>query len=293
MVSTYSIVAYDPEYQEWGVGVQSRFLSVGALVPWVQPDGGAIATQAKTYVHYGQKGLSLLKQGNSAEATVQSLLQEDSDFESRQVGVVDRFGNPCAFTGSKCIPYAGHRSGDHYVCQGNLLLGAGVLDEMQKGFETAEGDLADKILGALLGGQNAGGERRGVQSAALLIKKNSSEMMGACHTYMDIRIDDHHSPLFELNRLKSLHRISYAQNHRDKYYKFDLEIKKKLVVILQEIKEINETLTSGQNLEMAIEAFAMARGYQKEGVFKEDFINGQIVEDIVNTYYSYEPEHYT
>ncbi|ACB84555.1 protein of unknown function DUF1028 [Natranaerobius thermophilus JW/NM-WN-LF] len=290
---TYSIAAYDPQFQEWGVGVQSRFLSVGALVPWVSSNTGAIATQAKTNSMYGTRAFELINNGKDAKQVVETLISEDPQSDYRQVGVVDAQGNVSAHTGNKCIGFAGHKLDTNFVCQGNLLVGEGVLDEMVRGFKTAEGDLADKLVASLQGAQNAGGERRGVQSAALLIKKNAKNMFGQCNSYIDLRVDDSQSPLLELNRLKNLHRILFAQNHSDKYFEFDTEIKKKLVIILQEIKEIDQTLAPHENMESVIENFSVKKGYKKDEVFKGNFINGKIINEIVNTYYSYEPEHYT
>ena len=168
-ISTFSIVGYDPDNGDLGVAVQSKFFAVGAVVPWAEAGVGAIATQSWANTTYGPRGLQLLKIGLSAEQTLEHLIKDDNGKKSRQVGIVDASGNVTHFTGETCNDWAGAFSGKHYTAQGNILTGEDVVKAMGKSFEDANGELADKLLAALMAGQGKGGDKRGQQSAALLV----------------------------------------------------------------------------------------------------------------------------
>ncbi len=201
---TYSIVAYDPDTGDLGVAVASKFVAVGAIVPWVKVGVGAVATQAWANVRHGPVILALLEQGYTAKKAVEAVLAVDPKREHRQIGVVDARGNTYAFTGSKCIPYAGHIVGENYAVQGNILVGEEVLEAMAKAFETTKGELVDKLLAALKAGDKAGGDKRGKQSAALIVVRRCGGY-GGCDEgvdkYVDIRVDDHPNPVNELERI--------------------------------------------------------------------------------------------
>ncbi len=288
-MSTFSIVAYDPENEEYGVGVQSKFLAVGALVPFVHSQYGAIATQAKTNANYGIDGIGLLKKGLNAKEVLTELINNDDCRESRQIGVVDGLGLSCAFTGKSCLPWAGHKTGKNYSCQGNVLLGEIVIKEMAKAFERADGDLADRIVSALLAAQNAGGDRRGKQSASLLVKKKRDGLLGETDSYIDLRVDDHLSPIRELERLLELHRVLYAMNHRDKYFKFKGEVRYKLSEMLRDIGYLSVLKTS-ESLENVLGKFAEDENITKEPFIKNK-ISGEVVNKVVSMYYETELKH--
>ena len=167
---TFSIVAYDNSVSppEWGVAVASKFLAVGAVVPWARAEAGALATQAFANLAYGPDGIERLGNGEEAQSVVDALTQADESREDRQLGVVDAAGRAATFTGSQCFDWAGGRTGDGYCCQGNILTGPEVVDRMAEAFENATGDLATRLLEALAAGDAAGGDRRGKQSACLL-----------------------------------------------------------------------------------------------------------------------------
>lgn len=205
-VATFSIVAYDAETESWGIAVQSRVVGVGAVVPWARAGQGAVATQAYANVAYGPDGLALLAEGMSAEEVVAALIEDDEHRASRQLGVVDAQGRAAAFTGEDCMDWAGHRVGDGYCVQGNILAGAGVVDAMAEAYEASEGDFGDRLIDALVAGQEAGGDRRGRQSAALYIVKAEGGYAGGNDRYRDIRVDDHETPIVELRRVYHLHR---------------------------------------------------------------------------------------
>ena len=166
---TFSIVASDPDRKEWGVATQSKFLAVGAVVPWAQANVGAVATQSYANTTFGPNGLALIASGLSAQETLDRLLAEDEGREHRQVGIVDRASHVATFTGKECLAWAGGLIGQGYAVQGNILVGEETVKAIAHGFEHAAGELADRLVAALLAGQRAGGDRRGQQSAAVLV----------------------------------------------------------------------------------------------------------------------------
>jgi uncharacterized Ntn-hydrolase superfamily protein len=203
-ICTFSIVAYDPQRQEWGVAVASKFLAVGAVVPWAKAGAGAIATQSHANTTYGPKGLDLLSQGKSAEEVVKLLTEEDSGKDVRQLGIVDAKGNPATYTGSKCQVWAGGKTGKYFACQGNILAGQAVVDDMAKAFEDSKGPLAWRLLAALGAAEKAGGDKRGKQSAAILVVRDKAGYSGFNDRMIDFRVDDHADPVQELARILAL-----------------------------------------------------------------------------------------
>ena len=205
-VATFSIVGYDAETGALGVAVQSKFFAVGAVVPWAEAGVGAIATQSWANTTYGPNGLKLLKSGLSAVQTLERLVADDSGRATRQVGIVDAKGNVANYTGDECNEWAGAVSGKHYTAQGNILAGEDVVKAMGKAFEETEGELADKLMAALFAGQEAGGDTRGQQSAALLVVQENSGYGGFNDRYIDLRVDDAEKPIEELQRLLEIHK---------------------------------------------------------------------------------------
>jgi uncharacterized Ntn-hydrolase superfamily protein len=203
-VNTFSIAAYDPETKEWGVAVASKYLAVGAVVPWAKANVGAIATQSSVNITYGLRGLELLAGGKSADETINVLTEADQGRESRQVGIVDAKGKPAHFTGKRCNAWAGAKSGKDYTCQGNLLAGEKVIDDMAKAFEESRGPLAWRLMAALEAGDRAGGDRRGKQAAAVLVVREGRGPNGFGDRYIDLRVDDHKEPVQELARILGL-----------------------------------------------------------------------------------------
>jgi uncharacterized Ntn-hydrolase superfamily protein len=199
--ATFSIVAFDSVTQELGIAVQSRAFSVGMAVPWAEAGIGAIATQASTNESFGPKGLALMKAKKPAAATLRALLAADSGAAHRQVGVVDAKGRSAAHTGGDCSAWAGHRTGRGYSIQGNILAGEAVVTEMERAFLSSKGDLAQRLLIALEAGQAAGGDKRGQQSAALLVVRPSDEFPEYRTRYVDLRVEDHKTPIAELLRV--------------------------------------------------------------------------------------------
>lgn len=204
IASTFSICAYDPEKQEWGVAVASKYLAVGAVVPWAKAGVGAVATQSYVNVSLGPKGLELMAQGKTAEDVLKLLMAADEGRALRQVGVIDAKGEVATFTGDKCNAWAGGKTGKYYTCQGNLLAGEKVIEAMAKAFEEAKGPLAWKLMAAMEAGDQAGGDKRGKQSAAILVVRDKGGPAGFNDRAIDFRVDDHMDPMPELARILAL-----------------------------------------------------------------------------------------
>jgi uncharacterized Ntn-hydrolase superfamily protein len=203
-IGTFSIVAYDPDRQEWGVGVASRVIAVGAVVPFAKAGVGAIATQSLANTTYGPKGLELLAQGKSAEGVMRILTDSDKGRAQRQVGIVDAKGNPATYTGAGCMAWAGGKTGKHYTCQGNILAGEAVVTDMAKAYEDAQGPLVWRLMAALEAAEKAGGDKRGKQSAALLVVRDKAGYAGFDDRMIDLRVDEHTQPVQELARILNL-----------------------------------------------------------------------------------------
>ena len=203
-IATFSIVAYDSTTGDLGVAVQSRFFAVGSVVPWAKAGVGAIATQAFGNTTFGPKGLQVLAEGKSPQQVLEGLLAADSVSAQRQVGIVNAHGDAATYTGAKCQVWAGGRSGHHYACQGNILAGPKVVDEMARAFEQTPGLLGDRLLAALDAGEAAGGDSRGMESAAMLIVRDKGGYGGFNDRYCDLRVDDAPNPFKELRRLYNI-----------------------------------------------------------------------------------------
>ena len=209
-VHTYSIVARDPRTGEMGVAVQSHWFSVGSVVSWAEAGVGAVATQSFVDPSYGRSGLELMRGGRAAPDALQSLLARDDGRDVRQVAFVDARGRVAAHTGAKCIEAAGHHTGEGYSVQANMMANARVWPAMSRAYESARGDLAERMLAALEAAEAAGGDIRGRQSASLVVVKAESSGKPWVDRVFDLRVDDHPQPLAELRRLVRLQR---AYNH--------------------------------------------------------------------------------
>ncbi|MGB3714334.1 MAG: DUF1028 domain-containing protein [Candidatus Promineifilaceae bacterium] len=212
-VATFSIVAFDPRRLEWGVAVQSKFLAAAAVVSWARANAGAVATQSYANLAYGPDGLDMMARGIPAEEVIQALVGSDADFQTRQVGVVDRKGRAAAFTGEDCQDWAGHLAAEGYACQGNILIPgtveamAGKYEEMRRG----EGELADWLVAALAAGQEAGGDSRGRQAAGVLVVRENGGYGGKTDRYLDLRVDDNPRPIQKLQKLLQMHHLFFGE----------------------------------------------------------------------------------
>jgi uncharacterized Ntn-hydrolase superfamily protein len=232
---TFSLVACDPDAAsgpEWGVAVASKFLAVGSVVPWARAGAGAIATQAYAEISFGPRGLEMLAAGRSAEEVMNALTSSDPQAAERQVGIVDSGGHPATWTGDDCFDWAGGRTGDGYCCQGNILVGPQVVQECAAAFESVSDQLAGRLLAGLSAGDEAGGDLRGRQSAALLVVRKGGGYGGGTDVAVDLRVDDHVDPVGELWRVYEIHRLLFPRPDELDFEEIDPELSEELRSLL-------------------------------------------------------------
>jgi uncharacterized Ntn-hydrolase superfamily protein len=226
VIATFSIAACDLEARQWGVAVQSKFLAVGSVVPWAEPELGAIATQAYANPSYGPNGLALLRGGLSAQEVVERLVAADDGRAERQLGVVDATGGSATWTGPDCNAWAGGRTGDCYAAQGNILVGAETVDALAATFEATAGrPLVQRLLECLAAAQAAGGDSRGQQSASVLVVERNGGYAGLSDLLVDLRVDDHAQPIQELHRIYGLHRRLFEVSPREDWLPLEGELR--------------------------------------------------------------------
>jgi uncharacterized Ntn-hydrolase superfamily protein len=262
MVATFSIVAFEPETKALGVAVQSRFLAVGAIVPWARAGVGAVATQAMANFNYGPRGLDLMSRGKTAEETLRALISSDDEREHRQLGVVDARGRVATFTGSECFEWAGGVAGEHYAAQGNILVGRETVEAMAETFETTTGDLAGRLLAALDAGQTAGGDSRGKQSAALLVVKEGGGYGGNNDRLLDLRVDDHPEPIRELVRIRALHTLYFGETRPEDVVAVEGEIKEEVAASLERLGYLQGDVDDEELLD-ALSAFIRTESFEE------------------------------
>jgi uncharacterized Ntn-hydrolase superfamily protein len=233
LVATYSIAACDLESGQWGVATQSKFLAVGSVVPWAKPDVGAIATQAYSNPRYGPDGLELLTTGLRAAEVVERLTAADEGRDHRQLGIVDRDGASATYTGGACMDWAGGVNGPCFAAQGNILVSQETVDALARTFAGSSGPLAERLIACLGAAQAAGGDRRGQQSAALLVVAHEGGYAGLSDSLVDLRVDDHATPVEELARLYRIHTALFGKTPDTQWLEVDdalaSELKERLV----------------------------------------------------------------
>ena len=225
-VATFSIVGCDLEAKQWGVAVQSKFLAVGSVVPWAEAEVGAIATQAYANPSYGPNGLSLLREGLGASEVVERVTAEDEGRDQRQVGIVDAKGGSASWTGPNCNEWAGHLTGPCYAAQGNILVGEETVAALAKTFEASpQLPLVRRLLECLAAAQAAGGDRRGQQSASILVVERNGGYAGLSDILVDLRVDDHERPIQELRRIYGIHRRLFEVSPREDWLPLEGELR--------------------------------------------------------------------
>jgi uncharacterized Ntn-hydrolase superfamily protein len=225
-VATYSIAGCDLGARQWGVAVQSKFLAVGALCPFAEAEVGAVATQAFVNPQYGPDGLALLREGASAGEAAERLTAADEGRAQRQLGIVDSQGRAATYTGERCFKWAGGRTGAGYAAQGNILVGEETVAALAMTFEAkASLPLAQRLIECLAAAQAAGGDRRGQQSAALVVVQKDGGYAGLSDTLVDLRVDDHEHPIEELRRIYGIHRRLFEVSPRDDWLPLDGELR--------------------------------------------------------------------
>lgn len=278
-VNTFSIAALDPETGELGVAVASKFLSVGSIVPWAKAGVGAIATQSWVNPLYGLRGLELMESGKSAEETMRILTEEDENREVRQAGFVDAQGNSATFSGKDCYSWAGGISGPNFAVQGNILTGEDVVQAMAETFQNAKGDLAERLTQALKAGEEAGGDSRGKQSAALLVVKEKGGYAGVTDRYLDLRVDDHEEPVNELKRLLELHQLYFQKPKKEDILPIADELKASLTVNLKKLEYIKSENPTDEELFEAVLSFHLIENFD-ERVLEKGMIDRKVVDFI-------------
>jgi uncharacterized Ntn-hydrolase superfamily protein len=236
VIATFSIAACDLEAAQWGVATQSKFLAVGSVVPWAKPYVGAIATQAYANPRYGPDGLALLREGLSAAEAVERLTAGDEGRAHRQVGIVDGDGRSATFTGGDCMDWAGGIAGPCFAAQGNILVGEATVAALASTFTATAGrPLAERLIRSLAAAQAAGGDRRGQQSAALLVVERDGGYAQLSDTLVDLRVDDHADPIAELGRLYEQHTLLFGKTPRTDWLTLDGELRTEVHERLQKL----------------------------------------------------------
>lgn len=232
-LAAFSIVACDLKLQAWGVAVASKFPAVGAVVPWAKARSGVISTQALANTTFGPRGLEMMAGKLSAEDTLSKLISGDKDREHRQIGLVDAAGRAASYTGSQCSQWAGGLTGNGYAIQGNLLTGAEVIQQMERAFLDAKGELPERLFAALAAGGQAGGDRRGRQSAALYVVRSKAGYGGYDDRWVDLRVDYHLNPISSLGELLEVHRLYFGRSPRSGRIKLEGDIVKDIQRIMK------------------------------------------------------------
>ena len=273
LVSTYSICACDLDARQWGVAVQSKFLAVGCVVPWAEPLVGAVATQAWANPRYGPEGLALLREGLAAEEAVTRLTGADEYRAQRQLGIVDGAGRGASYTGAECNEWAGGSVGAGYAAQGNILVSAETVDALAETFEATAGKpLVQRLLDCLDAAQATGGDRRGQQSAAILVVGPEQGYAGLSDVFVDLRVDDHERPLEELRRIVGIHHELFVRTPRERWLEVDDTLRAEIDERLARLGfERLEDWAGEENLEErvdgddAIDPFVLDRLRRKSG----------------------------
>jgi len=274
---TFSIVGFDPNTKELGIAVQSKFLGVGAVVPWAKAGVGVVATQSYANTSYGPNGLELMAAGKTANEALELLLENDSERELRQVGIVDATGNAATFTGSECYDWAGGITGKYFAAQGNILVNEETVLEMGRVFEQTEGTLAERLLAALDAGQAAGGDSRGMQSAAILVVKENGGYGGFNDRYIDLRVEDHQNPISELIRIYHLQQLYFAPSKPEKIVDIIGEVKEELIQNLLRLGYLKQTPDSNEMLYEALTTYLHTENFEVREQ-ETGKIDGEVVE---------------
>ena len=290
-MATYSIVAVDPDTQTVGIGVQSKFLAAGAIVPWVQAGVGAVATQAMANTQYGPRGLALLQASYTPDQVIARLTQDDEGRSSRQMGVVSISGKAAAYTGDACTPWAGHIVGDGFTCQGNILASEEVVAQMVHAYQKTGGDLVQRLLATLDAAQSAGGDTRGMQAAALVVEQPGGGFGGLGDRIMDLRVDDHPEPLKELRRLVGIHRLIFCPGDPDRRIRLEGPIVKRVQRCLTAAgvyRGPENGILDSETIRV-LEQF-MIRENMASRIQEEPWLDGDVYEYMLRRYHGQETE---
>lgn len=274
---TYSIVGFDPKTNELGIAVASKFLGVGAVVPYAKAGVGAIATQSWANLDYGKNGLEMLEKGLNPKEVVEELVRTDERSSFRQVGIVDAKGRSTTFTGDDCYDWAGGFSGENFAIQGNILVDQQTAEAMEATFLQTQGSLAERLLAALLAGDAAGGDSRGKQSASLLVVKENGSYGGYNDRFIDLRVDDHEEPVQELTRLLKLHQLYFEPTLEEDIVAIEGPLAKELQDLLYENGHLQRELSEHDDLLDAVQSYHLMENFD-ERVQQRGMIDQKVVE---------------
>jgi uncharacterized Ntn-hydrolase superfamily protein len=277
---TFSIVACDLEDKAWGVAVASKFPAVGAVVPWVQAEAGAVATQSFANTSYGPRGLALMATGFSAQETLDRLLEDDPDKDLRQAGVVDAKGGAATFSGSGCYSWAGGLSGKGYAIQGNILANDRVVPAMEDAFLRTNGNLAIRLYAALLAGDGAGGDKRGRQSAAIYVAKPKAGYGGFVDRWLDYRVDDHENPVPRLGELLDMHELYFGKSPENER----VEINDNVLAQLTEILRQRGYLKDGKGFSDAFHEFIGNENFEERADPEARWVDGPVLDYLLKKF---------
>src|SRR4051794_40186154 len=242
---TFSIVARDPKTGDLGIAVASKFLAVGAVVPHARAGIGAVATQSAANVTYGPDGLAMIAAGGAAEDVVRRLTDADEGRDHRQLGIVDANGRAATYTGAGCIDWAGGRTAENVAAQGNILTGADVVDALMDTFLAGGAGFPELLLRALKAADERGGDRRGRESAALLVVRENGGYGGNNDRWIDLRVDDHSAPVNELARLLQLNHLYLDRPAVEDLLPLDEQLATELQRRLEQVGYTPQTAAAG------------------------------------------------
>ncbi len=283
---TFSIVGYDPEERAWGVAVASKFLAVGAMVPWARAGAGAVATQSYANTSYGPRGLEMMASGLSADETLARLLENDPEREKRQVGLIDSRGEAAAFTGKACHPWAGDLTGKYFAIQGNILVGPQVVEAMTNAFLETEGNLPARLYAALLAGDRAGGDRRGRQAAAIYVVKPHGGYGGFTDRWVDYRVDDHPDPVTRLGELLKLHDLYFGKSAPRERLRLEGEVLRRLQDIMRKAGHYHGESTGEMDAvtRKALDAFIGSENFEERYDPEEGWIDRPVFDFLASRF---------
>lgn len=277
---TFSIVACDLEENTWGVAVASKFPAVGAVVPWVQAEAGAVATQSFANTSYGPRGLALMGAGFSAQETLDRLLEDDPDKELRQVGLVDAKGGSATFSGSGCYAWAGGVAGKGYAIQGNILANDKVVPAMEEVFLNTSRNLPARLHAALLAGDVAGGDKRGRQSAAMYVAKPKAGYGGFVDRWLDYRVDDHEDPVPRLGELLEMHELYFGKSSEADR----VELRDEVLLQMTGLLTQQGYLKDGKVFREAFNEFIGNENFEERADPEAQWIDGPVLEFLVKKF---------
>lgn len=279
---TFSIVAYDADEAAWGIAVASKFPAVGAVVPWARAGCGAVATQSFANTTFGPLGLESMGKGLDAQTALSRLLADDPQRESRQVGFVDAQGGSATFSGAECFDWAGGVTGPSYAIQGNILAGPQVVEAMQSAFLGTSGELAERLYAALLAGDRAGGDKRGRQSAAILVVKDQGGYGGFNDRMLDYRVDDDPDPVLRLGGLLELHRLYFGKSPESERVSLRGEPVAKLQAILRRLGYLTQAPNGeyDENTRNALSAFVGNENFEERCNPSDGWVDAPVLDFI-------------